>query len=47
VNLQNFIAETFNVTIPLDLFGEDATLGEIAARIENPEKLDAGGEKRA
>jgi len=47
VNLQNFIAETFNVTIPLDLFGEDTTLGEIAACIEDPEKLAAGGEKRA
>ncbi|MDI9570646.1 MAG: phosphopantetheine-binding protein [Pseudomonadota bacterium] len=46
VNLQNFIVETFDITIPLDLFGEDVTLGELAACIEDPERLAAGGEKK-
>ncbi|HOF05064.1 MAG TPA: acyl carrier protein [Syntrophales bacterium] len=40
VNLQNFISETFNVTIPLDLFGAEVTLGEIVILIENPGRID-------
>jgi len=46
VNLQTFIAETFNVSIPLDLLGEDTTLQEIAALIDNPEQLAAAEKQR-
>ncbi|MFA6413655.1 MAG: acyl carrier protein [Syntrophales bacterium] len=46
VNLQTFIAENFNVAIPLDLLGEDTTLKEIVDLIENPGKLAAAGTQR-
>ena len=46
VNLQTFIAETFNISIPLDLFGEDTTLRDITACIDSPEKLAAAEKQR-
>jgi len=46
VNLQTFIADTFNISIPLDLFGEDTTLRDIAAYIDSPEKLAAAEKRR-
>ena len=46
VNLQTFIAENFNVAIPLDLLGEDTTLREIVDLIENPGLLAAAGTQR-
>jgi len=41
VNLQSFIDENFKVAIPLDLLGEDTTLKDIVAFIENPIKQKA------
>lgn len=46
VNLQTFIAENFNVAIPLDLLGEDTTIKEIVDLIENPGLLAAAGTQR-
>ncbi|MCK9196817.1 MAG: phosphopantetheine-binding protein [Syntrophales bacterium] len=46
VNLQTFIAENFNVAIPLDLLGEDTTLKDIVDFIENPGKLAAAEKQR-
>ncbi|MFA5182622.1 MAG: acyl carrier protein [Syntrophales bacterium] len=46
VNLQTFIADIFNVAIPLDLLGEDTTLKEIVDFIENPGKLAAAEKQR-
>ncbi len=46
VNLQTFISETFNVAIPLDLFGEDTTIRDIITLIDHPEKISAAEKKR-
>ena len=46
VNLQTFIAENFNIAIPLDLLGEDTTLKDIVDFIENPGKLAAAEKQR-
>jgi acyl carrier protein len=39
VNLQTYLEETFRVSVPLDLLGEELTIRELMEYIEQPEKL--------
>ncbi|MFB3925869.1 MAG: acyl carrier protein [Syntrophales bacterium] len=45
VNLQTCLEEMFRLSIPLDLLNEEMTVGELAAYIEQPEKMRAAGGK--
>jgi acyl carrier protein len=36
VNLQSFVDQQFQVSIPDDLLGEETTVGELIAFIQNP-----------
>ncbi len=39
VNLQSFLEQTFDVSIPQEVLADDLSMGELVEIIENPEKI--------